>query len=50
MLAEIEINSETQQISLPDWVGKEVTGITSFYNSQLSKFTDREVNDLISVY
>ena len=50
ILAEIELNSETQQISLPGWVGKEVTGITSFYNSQLSKFTDREVNDLISVY
>ena len=50
ILAEIELNSESQQISLPNWVGEEVTGITSFYNSQLSKFTDREVNDLISVY
>ena len=50
ILAEIELNSESQQISLPDWVGEEVTGIKSFYNSQLSKFTDREVNDLINLY
>ena len=50
MLAEIELNSESQQVFLPDWVGEEVTGITSFYNSQLSKFTDREVNDLINLY
>ena len=49
-IAEIELNSETQQILLPDWVGKEVTGIVSFYNSQLSKFTDSEVTDLISAY
>ena len=50
MLAEIELNSESQQISLPDWIGEEVTGITSFYNSQLSNLTDREVNDLINLY
>ena len=50
ILAEIELSSESQQISLPDWVGEEVTGITSFYNSQLSNLTDREVNDLINLY
>ena len=50
MLAEIELNSESQKVYLPDWVGEEVTGVKSFYNSQLSKLTDSEVNDLISKY
>ena len=50
ILAEIELNSESQKVSLPDWVGKEVTGVKSFYNSQLSKLTDSEVNDLIRLY
>ena len=50
MLAEIELNSESQKVSLPDWVGKEVTGVKSFYNSQLSKLTNSEVSDLIRLY
>ena len=50
VLAEIELNSESQKVYLPEWVGEEVTGVKSFYNSQLSKLTDNEVNDLISVY
>ena len=50
VLAEIELNSESQKVYLPEWVGEEVTGVKSFYNSQLSKLTDSEVNDLISVY
>ena len=47
ILAEIELNSESQKVSLPEWVGKEVTGVKSFYNFQLSKLTDSEVYDLI---
>ena len=50
ILAEIELNSESQKVNLPDWVGEEVTGVNSFYNSQLSKLTDSEVNDLIRLY
>mgnify|MGYP001223710739 FL=1 len=50
VLAEIELNSESQKVYLPEWAGEEVTGVKSFYNSQLSKLTDSEVNDLISVY
>ncbi len=50
VIAEIELNSESQKIYLPEWVGEEVSGVKSFYNSQLSKLTDSEVNDLISVY
>ncbi len=50
MLAEIELSSESQKVSLPDWLGDEVTGINSFYNSQLSKLTDSEVDNLIRMY
>ena len=50
ILAEIELNSKSQKIYLPDWVGEEVTGVKAFYNSQLSKLTDSEVNNLIRLY
>ena len=50
ILAEIELTSESQKVSLPDWVGEEVTGIKDFYNSQLSKLTDSEVDDLMRLY
>ena len=50
ILAEIELNSKSQKIYLPDWVGEEVTGVKTFYNSHLSKLTDYEVNNLIGLY
>ena len=50
VLAEIELNSESQKVSLPDWIGEEVTGVKTFYNSQLSKLTDNEITELISKY
>tara|TARA_B100000963_G_scaffold359423_1_gene386757 strand:- start:1470 stop:1958 length:489 start_codon:yes stop_codon:yes gene_type:complete len=50
ILAEIELNSESQKVSLPDWIGEEVTGMKIFYNSQLSKLTNGEVNDLLKMY
>ena len=50
ILAEIELNSKSQKIYLPDWVGEEVTGVKTFYNSHLSKLTDYEVNNLIRLY
>ena len=50
ILAEIELNSESQKVYLPDWIGMEVTGIKCFYNSQLSKLTDSEVDGLIRLY
>lgn len=37
VLAEIELNSENEQINLPPWIGKEVTGDKRYYNSYLSK-------------
>ena len=48
--AEVELNSESQKVYLPDWIGEEVTGVKTFYNSQLSKLTDNEINTLISKY
>lgn len=36
VMAEIELESETQQFHRPDWVLKEVSGDERFYNSYLS--------------
>lgn len=37
IVAEIELNSETEDFIKPSWLGKEVTGDVKYYNSQLSK-------------
>ncbi len=37
IIAEIELESTTESFERPDWLGKEVTGETNYYNSQLSK-------------
>ena len=37
IVAEIELNHETEAFDKPSWLGKEVTGDTKYYNSQLSK-------------
>lgn len=37
IIAEIELNSEKEAFSKPQWVGKEVTGEVKYYNSNLSK-------------
>jgi len=37
IIAEIELDSENEPFSKPEWLGKEVTGETKYYNSQLSK-------------
>jgi adenylate cyclase len=36
IIAEIELREEDQQIDLPSWVGPEVTGQASYYNSALA--------------
>jgi CYTH domain-containing protein len=36
-VAEIELKSEDEVFSEPPWLGKEVTGIRRYYNSNLSK-------------
>ncbi|HOV25315.1 MAG TPA: CYTH domain-containing protein [Pseudobacteroides sp.] len=37
VVAEIELDSENQQFSIPKWIGKEVTGESKYYNSSLTK-------------
>jgi len=37
VIAEIELTSETEEFSLPPWIGKEVTGDRRYYNSMLTK-------------
>ncbi len=37
ILAEIELDSENESFSKPDWLGQEVTGDKRYYNSYLSK-------------
>lgn len=35
VVAEVELNSETQTIDLPDWIAEEVSGDERYYNSSL---------------
>ena len=37
ILAEIELESEDQKFSVPDWIGEEVTGDPRYFNSNLIK-------------
>lgn len=37
LIAEIELEHEAVQFEKPDWLGKEITGISKYYNSMLSK-------------
>lgn len=37
IVAEIELDSEDEIFELPEWVGKEVTGDSKYYNAMLSK-------------
>ncbi|SFN48717.1 CYTH domain-containing protein [Bizionia echini] len=37
IVAEVELSHPTEIFKKPNWLGKEVTGITKYYNSELSK-------------
>ncbi|RLJ65479.1 CYTH domain-containing protein [Lacinutrix venerupis] len=37
IVAEVELSTEKESFTKPNWLGKEVTGETKYYNSQLSK-------------
>ncbi len=39
IIAEVEMDSENHQLSLPCFVGKEVTGVPEYYNSALATNT-----------
>jgi len=36
VIAEVELKSESQTITLPDWIGEEVSGDSRYYNSSLA--------------
>lgn len=38
LVAEVELSSEDESFTKPNWLGKEVTGQIKYYNSNLSKF------------
>ena len=38
ILAEVELSEENQAIDLPDWIGKEVTEDSRYYNANLVKY------------
>ncbi len=38
IIAEVELDHPEQKINLPAWIGREVTGETRFYNSNLSRY------------
>ncbi len=37
IFAEVELDSEDQEIRIPDWIGEEVTGDPRYFNSNLIK-------------
>tara|TARA_B100000900_G_scaffold287230_1_gene246288 strand:- start:3 stop:494 length:492 start_codon:yes stop_codon:yes gene_type:complete len=48
-IAEIELNSEKETIAIPDFISKEITGIKTFSNHQLSikpfsSWSDKDIN------
>jgi CYTH domain-containing protein len=38
IMAEVELEQENQAITIPDWIGEEVTGDNRYYNVNLQKF------------
>jgi adenylate cyclase len=37
IVAEVELEAEDEHVSIPDWLGEEVTGISAYYNKNLIK-------------
>ena len=50
-IAEIELNSESEEIQVPSWCGKEITGIKSLSNASLAKapISEFSVKDRIKI-
>ena len=50
-IAEIELNSESEEIQVPPWCGQEITGIKSLSNASLAKtpISEFSVKDRIKV-
>ena len=47
VLAEVELESETEEFERPAWLGREVTGNRRFYNSSLTKHPYSEWKDTV---
>jgi adenylate cyclase len=43
MIAEVELQSPTGALDLPDWIGNEVTGDPQYYNSSLAMLVGGEI-------
>jgi CYTH domain-containing protein len=43
LIAEVELESPTGKLELPDWVGEEVTGDPQYYNSSLAMLVGGEI-------
>lgn len=43
MIAEVELESPTGKLELPDWLGDEVTGDPQYYNSSLAMLVGGEI-------
>ena len=50
-IAEIELNSESEEIQVPSWCGQEITGIKSLSNASLAKaaISELSVKDRIKI-
>ena len=50
-IAEIELNSESEEIRVPSWCGQEITGIKSLSNASLAKapISELSVKDRIKI-
>jgi len=44
IIAEIELNSESEEIQIPSWCGQEITGIKSLSNASLAQTPISEVS------
>ena len=42
ILAEVELDSPDEELAVPDWIGREVTGELRFYNSRLLGYPYQE--------
>lgn len=45
VMAEIELQTEDEEIAIPTWLGREVTGIKRYYNSHLRTHPYKEWSD-----
>ncbi len=43
-VAEVELNTEEEEVDIPHWIGKEVTNITRYYNVSLSEYPFKQWN------